>query len=203
MRRRIAVAVLVAIGLLAGGGAGAQTTTTTSTTSSSTTTSVVILTTTSTSTTSTTFPNPCAGGRPCADRPPDALLSGVSGEVRLDRGSSCWTRPNPDLPGGFVSLCADVFDRVPDSLLVVRVGETLSLRFDTTMTPTFLQLERGGQATQLTPGNPARFAATLPVGVHVVHFFTRWSQGDAGYSVRLDVRAATTASPPRVLALTG
>ena len=173
----------------------------TSSTSSSSTTSTTS--TSTSSTTSTTFPNPCAG-RPCTDQPPAALLSGVNGEVRLDRGSSCWTRPNPDVPGGFIGVCADVFDRVPEALLVVRAGETLSLRFETTLSPTFVQLNRGEQATQLTPGNPARFVADLPVGIHVVHFFTRWSQGDASFSVRLDVRASsTTASDPRPLALTG
>jgi hypothetical protein len=107
------------------------------------------------------------------------------------------------MPGGFVGICADVFDRDPKALLVVRAGETLGLRFDTVLAPTFVQLDRGVQSTQITPGNPARFVADLPVGVHAVHFFTRWSQGDASYSVRLDVRAPTTAQDPRPLALTG
>ena len=199
MLHRRTVGLLVA--LLAWGistTALAQTSTTSSSSSTSSTTS-----TSSSSTTSTTFPHPCAG-RPCTDHPPAALLSGVNGEVRLDQGSACWTRPNPDLPGGFVTLCADVFDRAPEALLVVRAGETLSLRFETALSPTFVQLDRGGQSTQLTPANPARFVADLPVGVHVSHFFTRWSQGDASFSVRLDVRAASTsASDPRPLALTG
>lgn len=173
----------------------AQTTTSSSSTSSSTTTST-------SSTTSTTFLNPCAG-QPCTDQPPAALLSGLNGEVRLDRGSSCWKRPDRDVPGGFIGVCADVFDRVPEALLEVRAGETLSLRFDTVLSPTFVQLTRGEQATQLTPGNPTRFVPDLPVGIHVVHLFTRWSQGDASYSVRLDVRAASPAQDPRPLALTG
>jgi hypothetical protein len=123
--------------------------------------------------------------------------------VRLDRGRTCWTRPDPDVPGGFVAFCADVFDRTPEALLVVRAGETLSLRFDTVLSPTFVQMDRGEQSTQITPGNPARFVVDLPVGVHAVHFFTRWSQGDASYSVRLDVRAPATAQDPRLIALTG
>jgi hypothetical protein len=123
--------------------------------------------------------------------------------VRLDRGRSCWRSPAPDAQGNVVGICADVFDHVPEALLVARAGETLSLRFDTTMVPTFVQLDRGGQTTVLTAGNPTRFAADLPVGVHSVHFFTRWLQGDASYSVRLDVRAAPPASQPRSLTLTG
>jgi hypothetical protein len=198
MTRRTVAALVACVSWAVAPGAGAQTTTSSTSTSSSTSSTS----TTSTSTTSTTFPNPCAG-RPCTDQPPAALLSGVNGEVRLDRGSTCWTRPNPDVPGGFVSFCADVFDQVPDALLVVRAGETLSLRFDTVLSPTFVQLDREEQSTQLTPGNPARLVADLPLGVQVVHFFTRWSQGDASYSVRLDVRAATTAQDPRPLALTG
>ena len=174
--------------------AGAQTTTTSTSTSSSTTSTSAV------ATTSTTLPNPCAG-QPCTAQPPDAFVSGVNGEVRLDRGSFCWRNPVPD----GVGLCADMLLRDPDAVLVVRAGETLSLRFATVMAPTFVQLERGGQITALTPGNPVRFGADLPVGSHVVHFFTRWLQGDMSYSVRLDVRATgAPATPTRGnIALTG
>ncbi|HEV2759483.1 MAG TPA: hypothetical protein VGV86_07960 [Acidimicrobiales bacterium] len=198
MRRRTAGLILAVMVWGGSTTAGAQTTTTSSSTSSST---------TSTSTvapTSTTLPNPCAG-QPCTPQPPDAFVSGVNGEVRLDRGSSCWRSPSPDANGGFVGLCVDVLLRDPDAVLVVRAGETLTLRFATAMSPTFVQLERGGQTTALTPGNPVRFGADLPVGSHVVRFFTRWLQGDMGHSVRLDVRAAGgPATPTRGnIALTG
>ena len=178
--------------------AGAQTTTTSSSTSSSTTSTSTIATTT------TTLANPCVG-QPCTARPPDAFVAGVNGEVRLDGGSFCWSSPAPDANGNFVGLCADTLLRDPDAVLVVRAGETLTLRFATAMSPTFVQLERGGQTTALTPGNPVRFGADLPVGSHVVRFFTRWLQGDMSYNVRLDVRATgAPATPTRGrIALTG
>ena len=178
--------------------AGAQTTTTSSSTSSSTTSTSTVATTT------TTLPNRCAG-QPCTARPPDAFVSGVNGEVRLDNGSFCWSSPAPDANGNLLGLCADSPLRDPDAVLVVRAGETLSLRFATAMSPTFVRLETGGQATALTPGNPVRFAANLPVGSHVVHISTGWLQGDMHYSVRLDVRATgAPATPTRGrIALTG
>jgi hypothetical protein len=196
MRRRTA-GLIVAV-LVWGGStmAGAQTTTTStssSTTGSSTTSTSAV------ATTSTTLPNPCAG-QPCIAQPPDAFVSGVNGEVRLDRGSFCWSSPTPG-----VGLCATAELRDPDAVLVVRAGETLGLRFAIAMSPTFVRLERGGQTTALTPGNPVRFGADLPVGSHVVRFSTGWLQGDMGYSVRLDVRATgAPATPTRGrIALTG
>lgn len=199
MRRRTAGLVVAVMVWGLSTTAGAQTTTTSSSTTSSTTSTTTLATTT------TTFPDPCAG-QPCTAQPPDAFVAGVNGEVRLDRGSSCWRSPGPDANGNFVALCSDVFPRDPDAVLIVRAGETLTLRFATAMSPTFVQLERGGQTTALTPGNPVRFGADLPVGSHVVRFFTRWLQGDMSYSVRLDVRAAGAppATPTRGnIALTG
>ncbi len=194
MRRRTAGLIVAVMVWGVSTTAGAQTTTSSSTSSSTTSTSTVATTTT------TTLPNPCAG-QPCTARPPDAFVAGFNGEVRLDNGSFCWRNPVPD----GVGLCADSPLRDPDAVLVVRAGETLALRFATAMSPTFVQLERGGQTTALTPGNPVRFGADLPVGSHVVRFFTRWLQGDMSYSVRLDVRAAgAPATPTRGnIALTG
>ncbi len=207
MRRRMAVAVLAAVGLFAGGGAGAQQTPTTSPT---TTTSVVILTTTSTSTstTSTTVVNPCTG-QPCTDLPPVATLTGSAGEVRLDPFGYCWRMPTPEPGRGLVTGCL-VATPAPDAevpvALVVRRGETLTLRFAATMTPTEVLLQRGdvpGVApVPLTAANPTSFVADLPVGTYFVHFTTKWNQGNVDYRVKIEVRAAT-ASEPRILALTG
>ena len=206
MKRR--VAALVAAGMLwsIASQATAQTTTTSSsTTSSSTTSSTTSSSTTSTSTTSTTIAdvNPCAG-RQCTENPPAAFLAGVNGEVRLDEGSYCWSSPTPNAQGQFSARCVDKIARTPDAVLRVRAGEHLTLRF-AAMAPTEVSLERNGQSRALTAGNPVRFVADLPVGVHEVRFFTKWAQGSASHAVRLDVRAATTAptSDPRPLALTG
>ena len=206
MRRRMAVALLVAIGLFAGGGAGAQTTTTTS--SSTTTSAVPTTTSTSTSTTSTTVVNPCTG-QPCTDLPPVATLTGSAGDVRINPFGYCWRLPAP-VPGGPVTQCL-VATPAPDAEvpvgLVVRRGETLSLRFAATMTPTEVLLQRGdvpGVApVPLTAANPTSFVADLPVGTYYVVFKTKWNQGDVDYRLKVEVRAPATASEPRVLALTG
>ena len=206
MKRR--VAALVAAGMLwsIASHATAQTTTTSSsTTSSSTTSSTTSSSTTSSSTTSTTIAdvNPCAG-RQCTETPPAAFLAGVNGEVQLDEGGYCWSSPGPNAQGQFSARCVDKIAKTPDAVLRVRAGETLTLRF-AAMAPTEVSLETNGQSWALTAGNPVRFVADLPVGVHEVRFFTKWAQGSASHAVRLDVRAATTAptSGPRPLALTG
>ena len=193
MTRRTMAVFLVCVAWSTAATAAAQTTST-STSSTSTSSSS---TSTSTSTTSTTVPNPCAG-RVCTDAPPPAFLAGVNGEVRLDDGSYCWQVPSPTVPGGFTGLCLDKIAKVPDALLRVQAGETLTLRFGAAMTPTVVTLELGTQQAPLAAGNPVRFVADLPVGIHEVRVFTRWPQGDASYTVRLDVRAA-----PRPIALTG
>jgi len=90
--------------------------------------------------------------------------------------------------------------------LVVRRGETLTLRFAIGMAPTEVRLRRfpdGEPTTALTPANPTVFVNDLPVGVYLISFATKWNQGDASYVLKVDVRAPATASEPRVLALTG
>jgi hypothetical protein len=190
----MAAAVVLALGLVGAGAAGAQTS---SSTSSSTSTS------TSTTTTSLVpFVHPCLL-QPCAAQPPQAFLSGSGGEVRLDQGSSCWTSP-PDAEGRSGTLCADAAVRVPDAVLAVRVGETLTLRFSA-LVPTVVVVQEGDVGRGLTPGNPVTFVADLAPGVHAISVFTRWAQGDAGYSVRLDVRATASPAPQTSanIALTG
>jgi hypothetical protein len=194
-RRTVAIVVAGALWWIASVATAQTTTTSTSTSTSTTSTS-----TTSTSITSTTVANPCAG-QPCTDRPPDAFLAGASGEVRLDPGSFCWSGPVPGSAGLFGTLCADAAQRDPDATLVVSPGETLTLRFSTG-TPTEVILQREDVGRGLAPANPVRFTVDLPAGsTPVISFFTRWPQGDASYSVRLQVRAATPVARP--LALTG
>jgi len=98
------------------------------------------------------------------------------------------------------------FDSIPVGL-VVRTGETLTLRFATGMAPTEVGVRRGDQTapSALTPGNPTVFTADLPAGVHLLFFNTTWAQGDAGYLLKVDVRAAAPPATPRpgTISLTG
>jgi hypothetical protein len=179
----------------------AQTTTSSSTTSStSTSTTSTSTSTTSASTTSTTRVNPCTG-QPCTADPPEATLSGSGGSARLFP-EGCWQEIVGELTKCVIS--ARALD--PPVGLVVRTGETLTLRFDTTLLPREVilhQENQPGAGTVLTPANPTTFVADLPVGVYFISFTTKWAQGDVGYSLEIDVRAATPAQDPRPLALTG
>lgn len=198
MRGRTARMVLVCLGLpllVAGNTATAQTTSTSSTSTS--TTSSPTTSTTTVPTTSTTRAHPCTG-QVCTESPPAAFLSGRNGEVALDRGSFCWMSPTPN----GVGRCVDVFHREPEAQLVVQAGEPLTLRFGA-LSPTAVSLQRENSSTPLTAGNPVRFVADLPVGSHVIGFFTRWVQGDASYGVRLIVRRATTPTGGVRISLTG
>jgi hypothetical protein len=186
MARRTAGVLMAALLWGATATAGAQT----STTSSSSTTS-----TSSTSTTSTTRANPCTG-QPCTADPPVATLSGSAGDVRLDPFGYCWREIVGDLTRCQVpALALDI----PVGM-VLRSGETLTLRFATTLLPSEVVLQSGGQRTALTPTNPTSFVVDLPVGVQIITFQTQWFQGDVSYFLKVDVRAQTQ---PRVLTLTG
>jgi hypothetical protein len=194
MGRRTALLVIGVLMVLAAGAADAQTTSTTSTTSTSTS--------TSTSTTSTTLVNPCAG-QPCTTQPPVAVLSGSAGELTLGTGGYCWRQPD-----GMTGVCVTAALAPEESrpTLVVRAGETLTLRFGTAMAPTSVMLNRGGDASlQLAATNPTTFRVDLAPGIFNGAFLAQWLQGDATYSVRLDVRAASRpdAQDPRPLSLTG
>jgi hypothetical protein len=173
----------------------AQTTTSSSSTTSSST-STTSTSTTSTSTTSTTRVNPCTG-QPCTAEPPVATLSGSGGSVRLTSFDYCWREIVGELTKCVIAA------RAPDVPvgLVVRTGEMLTLRFETTLLPREVVLHRENQpgaGTALTPTNPTTFVADLPVGVSFISLATKWNQGDVGYGLKIDVRAQ-----PRPLALTG
>lgn len=170
---------------------------TTSTSTTNTSTSSSTTSTTTIAITSTTIAHPCTG-HVCTESPPAAFLSGLNGEVAVDRGSFCWMSPTP----GGVGRCLDELrsEHLPE--LVVQAGETLSLRFEA-MSPTAVSLQRENTTTPLTPGNPVRFVADLPVGTHEIMFFTGWLQGDASYVVRLVVRRATTPTTGVRISLTG
>jgi hypothetical protein len=175
----------------------AQTTTSSSSTTSSTSTSTssTSTSTTSTSTTSTTRVNPCTG-QPCTVDPPVATLSGSGGSVRLTSFDYCWREIVGELTKCIIS--ARALD--PPVQLVVRAGETLTLRFDTTLVPREVVLNRENQGAPrvLTPTNPTTFAADLPVGIYFIGFSTKWNQGDVSYNLRIEVRAEA-----RPIALTG
>lgn len=198
MRSRTVRVLLACLGLsvAATGTTATAQTTSTSSTSTSTTSSPTTSTTTAAAT-STTHPHPCTG-QVCTESPPAAFLSGRNGEVALDRGSFCWMSPTPMRPG----VCVDMMAREAEAELLVQAGETLTLRFEA-MSPTAVSLQRGDTSTALTPGNPMRFVADLPVGRHEVMIFTRWLQGDASYAVRLVVRRATTPTTGVRISLTG
>lgn len=194
MIRRTAGFLVTCMALWLAPAAIAQTTTSSTSTSTSSTTS-----TSTTSTTSTTLANPCTGQQ-CTAEAPVAYLAGAAGELRLDLGGSCWRSPT-----SATGMCTSFLLVEPTTALVVRSGETLSLRFATAMAPTSLSLSRNDVATPLVAGNPATFAADLPVGTHVVFFTTKWLQGDASYRIKLDVRAAAGPATPQpgTITLTG
>lgn len=127
-----------------------------------------------------------------------ATLSGSGGNARLGPFSACWR----DMTGDTTTCLAAAVSLDEPVGLVVGTGETLTLRFDTTMRPSEAVLLRGDQPganpTVLTPANPTTFVADLPVGVYAISFQTKWTQGDVTYRIKVDVRAA-----PRPLALTG
>ena len=198
--RRVTALTVIVLALCLGQGAAAQTTTTSSTTSTTSAVSTTVPSTTST--TSTRVPNPCTG-QPCTERPPQAFLAGASGEVGLTGGGFCWNSPTPDAQGHIIGVCVTVLLVDPPVTLVVRRGETLTLRFEAPGAPTRITLREKDVATPLAAGNPVRFAADYAVGFHTLDVSTLWLQGDVGYRVRLDVRAATTPRTGRNIALTG
>ena len=211
MRRRIAVALVVGVGLFAGGGAGAQTTTSSttssSTTSSSTTSSTAVAPTTSLpTTTSTTLLHPCTG-QPCTADPPGAVLSTQSRELVPDRGSFCWREPVGESTR---CLALAVAPGYQPPLLVVTQGELVTVRFTSPvpMSPTEVTLVRAGQTIAVVPAaNPTSFRVDLAPGVYdQVALITRWVQGEVPYHFRLDVRGSATPATPVVregLTLTG
>lgn len=101
---------------------------------------------------------------------------------------------------------AQIQDESSLPTLVVRAGETLTLRFATAVAPTSVSLNRGGEPNRSLPAtNPTTFQVDMAPGFFSGAFFTHWIQGDATYRVRLDARAATRpdAQDPRPLSLTG
>jgi hypothetical protein len=170
--RRTAVASFLFF-LLAGSAAWGQTTTSSTSTTAP-----------ASSTTTTTT----GGG---TGRPPAATLASAAGQVTALQGSYCWPQPSG------TSICADTLFLDPPEALTVRQGETLSLRFQTSSSPTAISLQRferpnGPSLETITvpAGNPARFRADLPSGVWILVAFTRWAEGDASYFFKVDVRAA-------------
>ncbi|HEX2046263.1 MAG TPA: hypothetical protein VHF27_00765 [Acidimicrobiales bacterium] len=199
--RRVTALTVTLLTLWLAQGAGAQTTTTT-TSSTTSTSSTSTPSTTVAATTSTTQPNPCAG-QPCTERPPEAYLAGVNGEVRIDTGGFCWRSPTPNAQGQIVGVCTSVVPVDPPVTLLVRRGETLTLRFDAPGAPIEVTFRENDVTTPRTAGNPVRFTADHAVGFHTIDVSTRWLQGDVSYRVRLDVRAAATPRTGTDIALTG
>ena len=212
MRGRIAVALVVGLGLFVGGGAGAQTTTSSSsTTSSSTTSSTAVVATTSPQTTSTTLAHPCTG-QPCTAEPPGAVLSTQSRELVPDRGSYCWREPTGE---STVCLALAIAPGYQPPILLVTQGELVTVRFTAPVAMTPLEvvlhvpptLARSSDRITLPASNPTTFRVDLPPGIHdEVRLDTRWLQGQVPYFFRLDVRSSAPPATPVVrdgLTLTG
>jgi hypothetical protein len=138
-----------------------------------------------------------------------ATLSGSSGDVVLNPSGYCWRSPTPTAQGLTTACLISTPALNTPVEMIVRRGETLTLRFAIGMSPTEVLLLRGTDppsditTTALTAANPTTFAADLAVGVHVLTFQTKWNQGDASYRLKVEVRAAPTAADPRPLVLTG
>ena len=212
MRRRIAVALVVGLGLFADGNAGAQTTTSSSSTTSSSTSSTAVVPTTSLpTTTSTTLVHPCTG-QACTAEPPGAVLSTQSRELVPDRGSYCWREPAGE---STVCLALAMAPGYQPPLLVVTQGELVTVRFTApvAMTPLEVVLHvpptvgRGSDRITLPASNPTTFRVDLPPGIYdEMRLATRWLQGQVPYAFRLDVRGSAPPATPVVrdgLTLTG
>lgn len=167
----------------------AQTTTSSTSTTSTSTTTIA-----SAPTTTTTTP-PVATAD--AD-PPTAFLTGASGEVRGEPGSSCWTPP-----GGRTGRCVDRAGTPTGPTLDVARGETLTLRFTTGLALTELSIRAGGVEVAPPAANPSRFRADLPPGTYRLLVSARFSAGDASYGFGLRVIAPATAPPAVPTVATG
>ena len=175
-------------------------TTTSSTTTSSSSTSTSSSTTSSTVVTTTTI-EPFTGD----PSPPAATLASSFGQVEGERGSSCWR------VSARSAVCADVFQpRDPAQALDVQQGETLTLRFGTSLPLSELSgvlIREPGRRFELPAENPARFTADFPVGVSVGSFHARFGDaGSASYYFKLGVVARSGPATPTIatqLTLTG
>ena len=124
-------------------------------------------------------------------RPPGVTLNGPADTIRATPGSSCWKSEPAATP-----LCADTFGFPGTaSILNVRRGDTVTLRFDSPEGPLngrVLRLDAAqGDPTgtrEFVGGNPTTFVADFPVGLHRMIVATGWVQGDMTYFFRLNVR---------------
>ena len=203
MPTRVAVALLVGLGLFGGGGAGAQTTT--SSTSSSTTSSSTTSSTSVATTTSTTLVHPCTG-QPCTAEPPHAVLSTSSAQITADRGSYCWREATGDSTRCVVLGAPPAGYKPP--LLVVTQGEVVTVRFTAPvpLRPVAVALARQATLVPLPGTNPTSFRVDREPGIHDNGLITLWLQGQVPYFFQLDVRAAAPPATPvgrRQLTLTG
>lgn len=166
----------------------AQTTTSTSTSTSTTSTNAP----STTSSTSTTVGNTTTTALVATVDldPPGAFLAGTSGEVRGQRGSSCWMSP-----GSQTGRCVDVAGELTGPTLDVATGEALTLRFTTALALTQLSLRSDGVETPVPQTNPSRFRADLPPGNYQLLVLARFAAGDASYGFGLRVSGPPTAPP--------
>ncbi|MGH9223867.1 MAG: hypothetical protein ACRD2W_08815 [Acidimicrobiales bacterium] len=130
------------------------------------------------------------------------MLAAASGTQEAVYGGSCWRIVPPSqfpAPIRCTSvLLADPFPRAP---LVVRPGETLTLRFEPPIRPSEVTIWRSATITdQATPlftapaQSPTTFAANFPTGDSIVLAMVRFSQGLVPYHFAVTVRPLTTAT---------
>lgn len=173
----------------------------TTTTGGPTTTTLQSTTTTLPSTTTTGAPIVPASPDDPAFQPPAAILASPAGEVRARTGSYCWTSPTQTVVTQ--KLCAYAPFPDPSTLPLLKVpgDATVTLRFDTSASPTETKLTAISAAgdrhsLNVDAANPTSFAANLSPGTYVLDLFTLWERGDAGYYVRLQVEPQSSPATP-------
>ncbi len=163
------------------------------------------------STTAATVPTTVTSGSPT--EAPAAVLSAASGQVTGELGSFCW----PQREGTTACRIVDYAEGQgpnPATSLPVTQGETLTLRFETSVPVATLRVAGpDGAAIAAPTANPSRFTVNLPPGTYVINVNATFQvpDGRGSYAFKVVVVKGTDpvsfpapAPPtPRRIALTG
>lgn len=139
---------------------------------------------------------PHPGGRGywlAADRliasPPRVTLSGPQDSVTGALSSSCWTA------GSGAAVCTDTALPSDGSILNVRRGDKVTVRFDALDSPLGAHITMidapstgGGNVRELAASNPTTFVADFPVGLYRMGLSSGWVQGSETTTFRLNIR---------------